>query len=34
MTRKTEQAAQMRALKAVAEALIGNVFKTLHTLDD
>ena len=34
MTRKTEQEAQTRALKAVAEALIGNVFKTLHTLDD
>ncbi len=34
MTRKAEQEAQIRALKAVAEALIGNVFKTLHTLDD
>ncbi len=34
MTRKTEQAAQMKALRAVAEALIGNVFKTLHTLED
>jgi len=33
LSRETERAAQEKALRAVVEALVGNVFQTLHTSD-